>query len=139
MRYFKKAGFTLIELMIVIAVIAILSTIALYGLGQAQKGARDVQRKAIMNNLRAALECSYGLNGSYPLTAAWSFAALQANLGSSCFAVATINDPGSKASIPAGGVVANYATYSYVGVATTYTLSLYPEAGGAVINWTSPN
>ena len=48
----KNKGFTLIELMIVITVIAILAAIVLFGLGAAQKNARDVQRVQIMKSMQ---------------------------------------------------------------------------------------
>ncbi len=62
----KNFGFTLIELMVVISVIAILSTIALFGLSKAQASARDVSRQQIMNGIRTALERYYGDNQTYP-------------------------------------------------------------------------
>ncbi|MCL4397478.1 type II secretion system GspH family protein [Patescibacteria group bacterium] len=62
----KQRGFTLIELMVVISVIAILSTIALFGLNKAQASARDSSRQQIMNGIRTALERYYGDNQFYP-------------------------------------------------------------------------
>ena len=53
--------------MVVITVIAILSTIALFGIGKAQSAARDVSRQQIMNGIRTALARYYGDFGHYPI------------------------------------------------------------------------
>lgn len=62
-----KNAFTLIELMVVISVIAILATIALFGFGKAQASARDVGRQQMMVGVQTALERYYGDKGHYPL------------------------------------------------------------------------
>ncbi len=61
-----KKAFTLIELMVVISVIAILSTIALFGLRAAQDSANDTKRIAVIQGLRTALERYYADNSEYP-------------------------------------------------------------------------
>ncbi len=63
-RNLTKKGFTLIELMIVITVIAILAAIVLFGLGAAQRNARDVQRAQIMRGVQTALQAQASTNGS---------------------------------------------------------------------------
>lgn len=62
----NKRGFTLIELMVVIAVIVILSTIALFGMQKAQASGRDSRRAQTMNGIRTALERYYADNQKYP-------------------------------------------------------------------------
>lgn len=131
MKNFKK-GFTLIELMVVITVIAILSTIALFGIGKTQASARDTSRQQIMNGVRTALERYYGDNQAYPATQ--TFCALVTTLSGYLGATLPI-DPKTKV-----GIVCNPATegatYSYTaGNAGTctgagYTLTLIKESGG---------
>lgn len=66
----KKAqqGFTIIELLIVIAIIAILSALVLNNFQGAQAKARDVQRVSDINNIHSKLEELYNETGGYPST-----------------------------------------------------------------------
>jgi type II secretion system protein G len=62
----SSKGFTLIELMVVIAIIGTLSSIVFSSLNNARGQARDAKRKGDMLNLQTALEMYYLDNGSYP-------------------------------------------------------------------------
>lgn len=64
----KKAqkGFTIIELLIVIAIIAILALLVLNNFQGAQAKARDQQRTTDINNLHGKLEEFYNENNHYP-------------------------------------------------------------------------
>lgn len=66
----KKAqtGFTIIELLIVIAIIAILAGLVLNNFQGAQAKARDTQRVTDVNNIHTKLEEYYGDNNGYPNT-----------------------------------------------------------------------
>lgn len=55
---FKRA-FTLIEILVVIAVVGILLAIVFYGFGSAKSKARDAQRKADLQSLKTAIETSF--------------------------------------------------------------------------------
>ena len=59
-------GFTLIELMVVIAVIGILASVALVSLTGVQKSARDAQRKSDIATYRTAIERYYADLQVYP-------------------------------------------------------------------------
>ncbi len=61
-----RSGFTLVELMIVITVIAILATIAVASFTRVQKQARDTKRKGDMQTLATSLQAYYTENNSYP-------------------------------------------------------------------------
>lgn len=56
---FTPQGFTLIELMIVISIIAILSVIGMVIYGGVQKSARDARRKADIDSIANAMEANY--------------------------------------------------------------------------------
>lgn len=66
LNQFKRSGFTLIEIIVVIAVIAVLSSMAIYGLNTAQSAARDASRMQIMKGVQNAMQLYYADNGVYP-------------------------------------------------------------------------
>jgi prepilin-type N-terminal cleavage/methylation domain-containing protein len=61
----KKNGFTLIELIIVIAIIAVLSSIGMVMYTGAQKSARDAKRMGDIDEIKKALEQYYVSNHLY--------------------------------------------------------------------------
>jgi prepilin-type N-terminal cleavage/methylation domain-containing protein len=61
----KESGFTIIELLIVIAIIGILATLVLTNFRGAQAKGRDTVRKNDINSLYQKLEEYYNENGSY--------------------------------------------------------------------------
>lgn len=64
----RIGGFTLIEMVVVIAVIGVLMTLAFRGTGAIQAGARDVKRVKTLNDMKAFLEQYYASEGKYPET-----------------------------------------------------------------------
>jgi len=66
MRKLLPNGFTLVELLVVITIIAILSMVGIVAFTDAQKNARDGKRKADMNAVAKALESNYSANSANP-------------------------------------------------------------------------
>lgn len=64
----KQTGFTIIELLIVIALIGILSSLVYMGVGNSQKRGRDTERAADIDTIHAQLEEYYTDKGAYPNT-----------------------------------------------------------------------
>ena len=62
----NKKGFTLIEMLIVVAIIAILSGLILTGLNRARMQSRDARRMADIKNIQAQLEVYYNSHNKYP-------------------------------------------------------------------------
>lgn len=126
----KLKGFTLIELMIVMAVIAILATMALVGFRTAQMAARDTERAQVVRGIQVALECFLGDTGTYP--AAVDCASPVAALPGCWTGVVPLD--------PLGGGFASCAGCSctYVGGTTDYTITLIGERGGAGQVFVSP-
>jgi len=65
-QYKKISGFTLVELVIVIVVIGILSTLALLGFNNIQSDSRDQKRNSSVTVLSEAFEKYYDSHGEYP-------------------------------------------------------------------------
>ncbi len=65
-----RKGFTLIEILIVVAIIAILASIVLVGLGPTQQSGRDARRLSDLHEVQNALELYYNKCGFYPSGAA---------------------------------------------------------------------
>lgn len=72
----KSSGFTLVELMIVIAIIAVLSVVGVTVFSGIQKDARDARRKADIDAVSSAMEANYGKTtaGQYKAMATSFFA-----------------------------------------------------------------
>jgi prepilin-type N-terminal cleavage/methylation domain-containing protein len=68
MRFFvsKKQGFTMIEVVVAIAIIGILATIVYASLGESRKKARDVQRVSDLQQVQLALRLYKDVHGFYP-------------------------------------------------------------------------
>jgi prepilin-type N-terminal cleavage/methylation domain-containing protein len=62
----KRAGFTLIELMVTITIIAIISSIGFVTYANAQLSARDARRKSDLRSIATALELYQQKNGRFP-------------------------------------------------------------------------
>jgi prepilin-type N-terminal cleavage/methylation domain-containing protein len=62
----SRAGFTLLELLIVLAIIGILTTVVVVGLNEGTAQARDAERQADLRNLQSAVERYKTQYGRYP-------------------------------------------------------------------------
>ncbi len=67
----NKKGFTLIEVLIVVAIIGILASVVLIGLGPLQRQGRDARRISDMKQVQAGLELYFTKNGAYPVSTDW--------------------------------------------------------------------
>jgi prepilin-type N-terminal cleavage/methylation domain-containing protein len=72
-----ESGFTIIELLIVIAIIGILATLVLTNFQGAQARGRDTVRSSDVNSVFSKLEEYYNNNSGYPLGTAVTSAAAQ--------------------------------------------------------------
>jgi len=77
----KTRAFTLLELLIVVAIIGILAGIVLLSMGSARKKGNNAAIKAQMSQMRGAAEIYNDDNGSY---ASWCTSAQAAKLSQGC-------------------------------------------------------
>ena len=63
----QKSGFTIVELLVSITIIALLSTIGVTGYQAVSRGGRDALRKTDLEQIRSALEIYKSENNRYPL------------------------------------------------------------------------
>ena len=63
-----KKGFTLVELLVVIAIIGILSTLSVVSLNSARAKSRDARRLSDIKQIRTALDLYYDSSSTYPLS-----------------------------------------------------------------------
>lgn len=61
-----KSGFTLVELMVAMAIIAVLMGLAAFGIATALRVLRDNQRRDAVRNISTALQAYYADNSAYP-------------------------------------------------------------------------
>lgn len=66
----NRKGFTLVELLVVVAIIGLLSTLAVVALGNARQKARDAKRVSDIKQIQTGLELFFSDNNSYPAVAA---------------------------------------------------------------------
>jgi prepilin-type N-terminal cleavage/methylation domain-containing protein len=62
----KMRGFTLIEMVVVVAIIAILSSVGIFSYNEASKKSRDGNRQADLKMMQAGIELYKQKNGRYP-------------------------------------------------------------------------
>jgi len=119
----KFFAFTLIEILVVIAIIGILATLAMVSYSGSQKQARDTQRKSDLKQYQTALESHAGRNGGLFPVVTGSMTDVCANyLDSSCPDDPLLNDEENE--------------YEYTYSSTnglTYTLTASMES--KEVNW----
>ena len=62
----KRRGFTVVELLIVIAIASLISSIAFASIRTAREKSRDAKRVASIKQIQSALELYFNTNNSYP-------------------------------------------------------------------------
>jgi len=70
-KYKRQKGFTLVELLVVMAILGVLVTVTLGAFRSSQARGRDAQRKNDLKQISNALELYYSDYGKYPDTLPW--------------------------------------------------------------------
>lgn len=130
MKMNKKSGFTLVEIMIVVAIIALLAAIAIPNLLRAKLNANDALAKATVRALSTASE-SYATakNGNYPIDETSLTGASPAYLNNS-YCDATIS--GYVYTCTFGSISGYTVSATPVTVSTTGTTTYTVTTGGVM-------
>lgn len=115
----RSRGFTLIEMLVVVAIIGILAGIVLTSLGSARGKARDARRMLQVRDLKNSLEAAYDVQDGYP----WG-----GNVITSMSELEELlNARGVRASLPTDDSLFN--SYGYVRMPNGYGLLVQLENG----------
>jgi len=118
----QRHGFTLVEILIVVAIIGILTGLITVNLSAARERARDVQRKGDLKQIQMALELYKNDQNppDFPDTATWKTELVSGN-----YLKQSPIDPKVK------NAADSWEDYSYTkGVSLSYTLVMCLENGG---------
>jgi type II secretion system protein G len=110
-----RKGFTLVELLVVVAIISLLAAISLFALQGARQSARDTKRKSDLEIIRSGLELYRADCNNYP--ASITYGSSLTGSGSPITCLASNVYISKVPSDPSSG-----RNYSYVRSGTTYTL-----------------
>lgn len=125
---YKKKGFTLIEMLIVITVIALLASLILVGMGGARAKARDSRRIADLHNVMNALELYYAKVGTYPVATYNSSTSWETFITTLTGAGIGVNR------VPKDPLNDATRYYRYGGITTDYVLGALLEQSDAALN-----
>ena len=117
----KKDGFTIIELLVVVAIIGMLSSLILLQIQEARAKARDVQREQDIKNIQSSMALYVVNNQTYPVTNAIALD------GTDPVSQELINKE-SMPKIPLDPFNRDNYVYTYASAdGSTYTLTYYLE------------
>jgi len=139
MKHLPRGGFTLLELLIVIAIIGLIATFAAFSFQSSRLRSRDTKRVADLTQVQKALELGFNQGNGYPI------AASSVNLGDAshsalCGKDATIGfvEDTSAANCDTDKIymglipsdpLSPSQEYEYVGTASTYCIETILEVG----------
>lgn len=115
----KNKGFTLVEVLVIIVVIGILTTITIISVGNWRKNTAETEVKSDLKNLASAMEAARNFGSGYPTSIPSTFTASDN--------VTVTYDSGNATSYCVNGVSTADATVQYY--INTATNGREPQAG----------
>lgn len=112
-----RPGFTLIEILVAVSIIALLTVLGVTNFMVANKKARDGKRQGDLEQIKAALEIYRTDRRVYPTTGAWPGAGGTLSAGGSTYMQNIPDDPTTG------------KNYAYTSDGSTYTLCASSELG----------
>lgn len=127
-------GFTLVELIVVMAIIAVLVTLSVLGITTVQRSARDTARIETLSAINLEIENYNGNNGSYPTTMTLNASNTLMTIGGSntntvTLSGAAIADVATTTGTAGTGTSQTKTDYCYKGYTSTYSLGAMLESG----------
>jgi type IV pilus assembly protein PilA len=125
----ERKGFTLIEILIVVAIIAILASIVLVGLGPTQQSGRDARRLSDLHEVQNGIELYYNACGYYPGT----------DSKTPCTGYAAVTPTGGSAYVTLASILTGFGTLGVNSVPDDptagqhYTYSAIPTTGSSYV------
>ncbi|MEI6887483.1 MAG: prepilin-type N-terminal cleavage/methylation domain-containing protein [bacterium] len=108
----SKKAFTIVELLVVMAVIGVLLSLAVFGIQALQKSQRETQRLNDLRNIQGTLESFYSKNRRYPTVAELTIGAKDFVITNALVAFATI---------PIQSLTPQKTSVAYTGPTAEYT------------------
>lgn len=134
-----SVGFTLIELMIVIAILGVLIAVGLTSFRTSQMRARDSRRKNDLRQIASALELYYNDKGLYPANdTSWKIKGCGTGDNQVCeWGMAMTDSKGTIYMVKLPGDPSSARSYRYVKSGTSYKLYASLEMGLQDIDYSS--
>ncbi len=127
----REYGFTLVEIMIVVAIIALLAAIAIPNVLRGRTTANESAAIGNMRSLMSSLEMARSVNQQYPINATWLATMYGANCAAGTAPDPDFGPPSFCLALAASTVQGYNYTYAGDGTGNTYTMLAVPATVGS--------
>lgn len=132
----NKKAFTLLELLVAMAIIGVLMGLAVFGVVQVQQNSRETQRRKALEDINIGIQEFYSKEGQYPQVIEFDKAEAKICSGDGCTGVVVTVDLKNSA-IAGTKTTSNTTYYEYELKDDGYTLAFCREDGGTENGGTS--